>query len=79
MDLYKDILIGVLSKNAVKVKFENLEEQAPEILVEMKCYQALKHIREVLNNSSLSDFECIEEIVLVLEDIGSGGGSRHNF
>ena len=33
----------------------------------------------VLNNFKLDDFECIEEIVLILEDIGTGGGSRHDF
>lgn len=46
------------------------------------CYQALEKIKAVVQDDSLSDGECfmrIEEIVCALEDLGSGGGPRHDF
>lgn len=39
----------------------------------------LNRIRETLLDDSLCDFECIEEIVCILEDSGIGCGSRHDF
>ncbi|EEG30885.1 hypothetical protein CLOSTMETH_01453 [[Clostridium] methylpentosum DSM 5476] len=47
------------------------------------CYNrailTLNRIRETLLDDSLCDFECIEEIVCILEDSGIGCGSRHDF
>ena len=43
------------------------------------CCTTLAAIRQVLNDHTLSDFECIEKIVCLLEDIGSNGGIRHDF
>lgn len=54
----------------------------PEKLVEMACYQAIRQIRSILDDESLSDRECfmqIDAIVETLEDLGSDGGSRHDF
>jgi hypothetical protein len=51
-------------------------------LVEPACYKALGRITQIVRDSSLSDRECfarIEEIVCVLENAGSGGGTRHDF
>ncbi len=42
------------------------------------CFQTLVKIHNILD-SDLSDFECVEEIVVALEDINWGGGSRHDF
>ncbi|MBR6728141.1 MAG: hypothetical protein IKM08_08090 [Clostridia bacterium] len=81
MQLYKEILCELLSKETVTVSFSGLKASANE-LVEMTCYQALKRIRSILADSSLSDSECfvkIEEIVCLLEELGSDGGSRHDF
>ena len=39
-------------------------------------------IKNIIENDDLTDKECferIEEIVCVLEDIGSDGGGRHDF
>lgn len=50
--------------------------------LEMRCDQALCRIRDILWDDALNDAECflkIEEIVQVLEEIGSDGGSRHAF
>ena len=66
MNLYKDILEQLLSK--------------PHELVEMTCFQALCKIKAILEDESLEDADCyakIEEVLCVLEAIGSNGGSRH--
>jgi len=81
MDVYKDILVEMLSRSKckVKVEFGNLKLTSADVMVEMTCYHAIKRIREILNDNSLDDFQCIEEIVLMLENIGTDGGSRHDF
>ena len=78
MELYKEILDGVLKKEKVHVTFPDLKLNAQEI-VEMQCYKTLQKIKAIIEDNSLSDFECVEEIVCALESIGSGGGSRHDF
>ncbi len=49
--------------------------------MEQECYQALLKIKEIIEDESLNDAECfekIEEIIRVLEFVGSNGGSRHD-
>ena len=51
-------------------------------IVELECYQALRSIKAVLEDESLSDPECfyaIEKIICIFEQMGSGGGTRHDF
>ena len=51
-------------------------------LMESRCWNALAEIRAVLNDETLEDPECfrrIEQIVGICEDLGPGGGSRHDF
>lgn len=50
--------------------------------MEMRCYEALRKIKNILEDESLTDTVCfqkIEEIIKVFEEIGSDGGSRHDF
>ena len=78
MKLLKEILAKVLEKEKMQIVFTNLTLNAEEI-VKIESYKALQKIKDIIENDSLSDFECIEEIVCVLEDIGSSGGNRHDF
>ena len=81
MKLYKEILCNLLAKEEVTVSFPNLTLSATDI-VEMTCYQALKKIKAIIEDTTLEDSLCfmkIEEIVCLLEDLGSDGGSRHDF
>ena len=81
MSLYQEILVAVLQHEQVHVTFPNLEIDAAKI-VELKCYQALKNIKAIIEDDSLEDADCfmrIEEIVCQLEELGSNGGSRHDF
>jgi len=79
LELYKQILIEVMSKHKIKIEFENLKITNPNIIAEKTCYIAIQRIRTILANENLSDFECIERIINLLENIGSDAGSRHDF
>ena len=78
-DSFKDILIDVLSQTEVKITFENLASNDPNVIVESTCFEALQRIRGILDNDELQDFECIDRIVTILEEIGTNAGSRHDF
>ena len=81
MELYKEILIEVLSRQEVEVRFPHLAVNPAEI-AEGVCYRALERIRDILRDDTRSDEACflkIEEIVRVLEELGSHGGTRHDF
>ncbi len=81
MELYKEILISALKDEDIVVSFPNLNINAKEI-IELTCYKALQEIKNILSDTSLDDKECfykIEDIVYLFEDIGSNGGSRHDF
>ena len=81
MNLYQEILADILSREEICIEFPNLTNHASE-LVEMKSYQTLKQIKEIIEDDELKDPDCsqkIEEIVCALEQIGSGGGNRHDF
>ncbi len=74
MELYDEIL-----SNLTDYKIEKVYA---DFIVEMHCYMALKRIREILDDDSLDDEACfykIEEIVCLLESMGSDGGARHDF
>ena len=61
--------------------FPNLTVNQTE-LPDSIAYRALRKIREIVRDDSLRDKECfqqIEEVICTLENIGSGGGSRHDF
>lgn len=78
MDLFKEILINILMNEEINVNFPNLKFSATEI-IEIESFKALQKIKTIIEDDSLSDFDCIEEIVCVFEKIGSGGGIRHDF
>lgn len=77
MQLWKDILIAALQNEEESSSFNEMEA-----LFESVCYNALKRIKEIIEDDTLDDPECfakIEEIVSTLEAIGSDGGARHDF
>ena len=78
MELYKEILAKTLSQEEIHVSFPNLRLNPAEI-IEAQCYQTLQKIQTIIQNDDLSDFACVEEIVRLFEELGSGGGSRHDF
>ena len=82
MKLYQEILCHVLANETVQISFPQLENTDVTKIVELRCYQALHKIKAILEDDALADSECfqqIEEIVCAFEELGSGGGSRHDF
>lgn len=80
MELCKDILVKLLSGGQVEVVFKNADWNMVEV-VDSICYQALSHIKTIIEDESLNDCECylkIEEIIRTLEILGSNGGYRHD-
>ena len=47
--------------------------------VRSDSYLALCEIKKIIEDVTLTDFDCVEQIVAIFEDIGSDGGSRHDF
>ena len=81
MDFYEEMLVEILGQNKFKLILNNLDWPLEEV-IENKCYQALKEIKEILENDVLNDQECfakIEAIISVFEGLGSGCGNRHDF
>lgn len=81
MDLYKEILTHILAHEDINITFPNLRIDA-ERIVEMACYRALKKIKAIIEDDSLSDEMCfikIEKIIYALEEVGGNGGIRHDF
>ncbi len=78
MELLKDVLAKALENEEIQIVFPNLSVNAKE-LVELTCFQILSKIKAALENDSLSDYECIEEIICIFEDCGSKVGDRHDY
>ena len=81
MQLYKEILTQILSNQEIHITFPNLNIN-PTVIIQSESYQALQKIKAVITDDSLTDSECfmkIEEIIDILETLGSGGGNRHDF
>ncbi len=81
MELFKEIFMQALRTGEISVSFSGEEDSVAEV-INGKCYQTLQKIKAIIQDDSLEDKECfmkIEEIVCALEEIGSSGGSRHDF
>ena len=77
MEMHEQILAQAIAEDVIpKLRIDS------ERLVEMKCYQTLLQIYDIVSDDTLDDPECfirIERIVCALEDLGIGGGGRHDF
>ena len=81
MKLGIEILAHFLAQQEAEIIFPQLKLDAAEI-VELKCYQTLCKIQEIVRDDTLEDDECfdrIERIICEFEEVGSDGGVRHDF
>ena len=81
MELYEEILANTLADVIVQ-HLKNDEGPALKQHIEGICYKTLEKIKAIIQDDSLNDAQCfmkIEEIVCAFEEIGSSGGSRHDF
>ena len=80
MEFWQEILRRALQREAANNGLT--EEIYLKELLNSTCYNALKQIKEIIENDDIDDPECfmkIEEIVCLLEELGSNGGPRHDF
>ena len=81
MDFSLNLLAKLLMDSGVRVEISCGEEVLERLLLH-RCVQALRDIREVLDDDTLNDPECfrrIEKIVEIYEALDVGTGSRHDF
>ncbi len=77
MELSDRILCRTIAQDVLPSLRLNSEQ-----LVEMKCYQTIVKIYEILADDSLEDSDCflrIESVVSELDALGIGAGGRHDF
>ena len=78
-----EILAKILVEADTEIHIQGLPaSNYLESMLEMESFMALNRIREILDDDSLDDRDCfdrIEEIVCTFEELGPGGGSRHDF
>ena len=83
MNFYESIMDAFFEK--LRASAQLSQEEALLVLAELmkdSACQALEKIRAVLDDDRLDDPECFwrfEEIVKIYEEVGSDGGSRHDF
>lgn len=77
MELHEQILCDIIAKEVIPgLKIDSAT------LVEMKCYQAICQIYDIVSDETLEDSDCfqrVERIVCALEELGIGGGGCHDF
>ena len=81
MNLYKELLIHILSNPTVQVEFPHVSLNISEI-IEGECYQILQEIKSIIDNEQLEDDECflrIEYIMQSMENRGISFSNRHDF
>ena len=77
MELHERILCETIARDVIPSL-----DLDPAALLELKCYQTILKIHEVVSDDTLEDPECflkVEQIVCALDDLGIGGGGRHDF
>lgn len=77
MEIYELILREAIANDVIpSLRIDSAK------LLELKCYQTILRIYEIVAQDALDDAQCferVEEIVCALEDLGIGGGNRHDF
>ena len=76
-----ELLIALLNQAAENGNINiNIDfSERIEKIVSNICFQTLNNIHDILDDDTLSDFDCIEKIVVEMERIDFNGGSRHDF
>lgn len=78
LELFQKQLIDFLKVTDIETKLEKLCNIIPEI-VNNEYYVALQKIKTIIENDSLSDYKCVQEIVCVFQNIGIDIENRKNF
>lgn len=70
MDILAQRIASMLERDGASFSLEALQDEN---------LRALRQIREILADNALTDFECVEKILAVMEGLGLDGGDRHDF
>ena len=76
-ELYRELIAKELGKMMLNT-LDGAQVNCAEIVADVS-YQALQKIKAVIEDDSLSEFDCIGQIVSIFEELGTGGGARHNW
>ena len=67
-----------LTQRLAQLLLRTYATPSPQTLMDENM-RALERIRDILADSALDDFECVEQIVQVMETLGIACGDRHDF
>lgn len=76
-----DIKLELISNEIVEIvrrRLENIEIDANQI-AQTTAIAAINEIKQYIQNDEVSDFEVVEQIVLIFEKYHISTGSRHDF
>jgi hypothetical protein len=78
MKIIKKILIEALETDILTLKWED-ETGSLDDLFKNETYNVLLEIKNSLEDSSMSDFDCIDEIIRIFSNSGITVLYRHDF
>jgi hypothetical protein len=73
MKLLTQIVVDLLEDALPHRGYDSLD------YINTTSFRTLEQIQQILLEPSMSDFDCIEKIVCLLEDLGLSCGERHDF
>ena len=81
MEQYAELFKDLLSKELGKIVLQMIDAAQIDYaaIAAEASSRALLKIKAVISDDSLSDFECVEQIVSIFESLSSDGGSRHDW
>ena len=81
MEEYTKLFNDLLAKELGKIALQLIDDAKVDYaaIAADASYRALRDIKAVISDDSLSDFDCVEKIVRVFEEYGNDGGGRHDF
>ena len=82
-EFYANILAKVLIDAGAGIIVGGTDsDEIIKYMAETECCEALRKIRDILDDDTFNDEACfyrIHRIVDLFEELGPGGGSRHDF
>lgn len=76
MEFLKEIIISALYNNKINVSVDFGDCDINSIM-SADSANSLKKIHKILCDDTLDDFDCIENLICVYEDMGLSCGNRH--
>lgn len=78
MEFLKEIIISALYNNRINLSVDFGDVDIANILT-IESAKTLKKLHKILCDDTLDDFQCIENIITIYENMGLTCGKRHDF